>query len=251
MSPFNKVKELAHTIKARLYDNNLREAKSKYVARPEIEGHIGIDEVIDSGIARGDIIGNSWDAKLHVRGFLRETVRLLLAGYSVNLFYFHLSPSITGTFDSPHEPFDKKKHGITIRFYIQGTLRRIIEEEARVVIQGLANTQGFIEKIYDISSGLFDEVLTPGHSIRIIGSRLKLLGDGTEEVGVFFLNALGQRFKTLEISTNKAGLLMVRVPDNLPAGFYTVGVVTQYLKGNKLLKKAHVISSPVRLEVKG
>ncbi|OAV63360.1 hypothetical protein Barb4_05317 [Bacteroidales bacterium Barb4] len=246
---FNKLKELAYTLKVLLYANNFPDVAGKYIAHPQTENSAGIDDIVESGAARGEITGNVEDAKQHVRGFLNETIRILLGGYSANLHYFRLSASVTGTFDSAAETFDSKKHAIKINFYILDALRKIIEEEAKVVIQGIAAIGGLIEHVLDIASDLTDEILTPGHQAHLFGSKIKVVGTGAN-IGVFFVNVLGDRFKAMEIAINTAGMLSLRVPDNLASGLYTIEIVTKYSAGSKELKEARTVTFAVPLRVK-
>ncbi|OAV63453.1 hypothetical protein Barb4_05116 [Bacteroidales bacterium Barb4] len=246
---FNKLKELAYTLKVLLYDNHFPDVVGKYFAHPQTENSAGVDDIVESGAARGEIIGNVDEAKQHVRGFLNETIRILLAGYSANLHYFRLSASVTGTFDSVTEAFNREKHAIKINFYILDALRKIIEEEAKVVIQGIAAVEGLIEHVLDIASDLTDEILTPGHQAHLFGSKIKVVGTGAD-IGVFFINILGDRFKAMEIAINTAGMLSLRVPDNLASGLYTIEIVTKYSAGSKELKDARTVTFAVPLRVK-
>ncbi|OAV68548.1 hypothetical protein Barb6XT_00953 [Bacteroidales bacterium Barb6XT] len=211
--------------------------------------YIQADDIIKSSAARGEIIGNPDEAKQHVRAFLAETVRVLLAGYSANLHYFRLAASVIGTFDSITDSFDKQKYAIKINFYILDALRKIIEEEAKVVIQGIAAVDGLIEHIFDIATKLTDEILTLGHEAQITGSKIKIVGT-TPDIGVFFINVLGDRFRVTEIGTNSAGLISIHIPDNLAPGLYTIEIVTKYsAHGNKELKDARTISFLTQLRV--
>ncbi|OAV69662.1 hypothetical protein Barb6XT_00362 [Bacteroidales bacterium Barb6XT] len=246
---FNKLKELAYTLKVLLYDNNFKDVDGRYFAHPQTENSAGIDDIVESGAACGEIIGNVDEAKQYVRGFLNETVRIILGGYSANLHFFRLAASVTGAFDSVNEPFDKKKHAIKVNFYILDALRKIIEEEAKVVVQGIADVQGLIEHILDIANKLTDEILTPGHEAHLFGSKLKVVGT-TPDIGVFFINVLGDRFKAVEISINTAGMISLRIPDNLAPGLYTIEIVTRYSSSGSILKNARVISSSIQLRVK-
>ncbi|OAV69245.1 hypothetical protein Barb6XT_00586 [Bacteroidales bacterium Barb6XT] len=248
---FHPLKELAFTLKVWLYDNNFTDVDGKFFARAQTENTAGVDDVVESGAARGEIVGNVEEAKQHVHGFLNEAIRILLGGYSVHLDYFRLAASVTGSFDSATEPFDRKKHAIRINFYILDALRQIIEEQAKVDVQGIAAVQGIIDHVLDIASDLTDEILTPGHQVHIYGSKIKVFGTGAD-IGVFFINVTGDRFKATEISDNTAGKLSLRVPDNLAAGLYTIEIVTKYSQsGAKPLKNARTISFLTQLRVNG
>ncbi|OAV66410.1 hypothetical protein Barb6XT_01952 [Bacteroidales bacterium Barb6XT] len=245
-----KVTETMHTIKAWLYPNHLKDVKGKFVAKAEAEALLGIEEVSADSISRGDVTGNYNDMLRYVNGFMDQAIHQLLDGFSINFGYFSIHPSISGTYDSVNEPFDKEKHQFRLSFRTRDRLRKLIDETVAVSIQGIANVQGFVDQIFDVVTKLIDEILTPGHDIHVTGSKIKIAGTGAD-IGFFFINTLGDRFKAAEININTPGMLSIRVPDNLAPGLYTIEIVTQYVAGSaKLLKEARVISYPVQLRVK-
>ncbi|OAV66147.1 hypothetical protein Barb6XT_02084 [Bacteroidales bacterium Barb6XT] len=247
MALYDKIRELAYTLKVLLYDNNFPDVDGRYFALPQTENSANVDSIVKSGAARGEIIGNVDEAKQHVHSFLAETVRVLLAGYSANLHFFRLAAGVTGTFDPVNDSFDKKKHAIKINFYILNALREIIEEEAKGVIQGVAAVDDLIEHILNIATKLFDDILTPGHEAHITGSKIKVVGT-TPDIGVFFINVLDDRFKVTETGTNTAGLISIHIPDNLAPGLYTIEIVTKYsVHGSKELKEARIATKGEQL----
>ncbi|OAV68023.1 hypothetical protein Barb4_02244 [Bacteroidales bacterium Barb4] len=244
-----KVTEKMHTTKAWLYPNNLKEVKGKFVARARAEAPLSIEEVSADSISRGDVTGNYDDMLRYVHGFLDQAIHQLLDGFSINFGYFSIHPSISGTYDSVNEPFNKEKHQFRLSFRTRDKLRKLIDETVAVAIQGIADVEGFVDQIFDIATKLVDEILTPGHDIHVTGSKIKIVGTDPN-VGFYFINILGDRIKATEININTPGMLSVRVPDNLASGLYTIEIVTQFSAGSaKLLKEARAISYSIQLRV--
>lgn len=242
------VTEKMYTVKAWLYPNNLKDVKGKYVARAKAEAPLGIEGVSGDAISRGDVTGNYDDMLRYVHGFMDQAVHQLLDGFSVNFGYFSIHPGISGTFSSANEPFNREKHRFHLSFRTRDRLRRLMDDTVAVDIQGIAAVQAFIEQIFDVYTRLIDEFLTRGHDIHIAGSNIKIAGTGTN-LGVFFINAPGDRFKATEININTPGLLSIRVPDNLPAGLYTIEIVTRYSRSGRLLNNDRTVAYPIQFKV--
>ncbi|OAV66052.1 hypothetical protein Barb6_02689 [Bacteroidales bacterium Barb6] len=112
------------------------------MARAKAEAPLSIEEVSADSISRGDVTGNYDDMLRYVHGFLDQAVHQLLDGFSINFGYFSIHPSISGTYDSVNELFDKEKHQFRLSFRTRDRLRKLIDETVAVAIQGIADVEG-------------------------------------------------------------------------------------------------------------
>ena len=77
--------------------------------------------------------------------------------------------------------------------------------------------------------------------IRIDGDKIKIMPDDEDGLGVFFVNADGDVIPvTRRLTQNDPKRLIARVPD-LPAGQYTLRIVTRYTTATTLLKEPRII----------
>jgi hypothetical protein len=162
----------------------------------------------------------------------------LCDGFAINAGWFTAQPVIRGTFYSPSERFDAERHSIAFDFH-QGALLRKELGAVEVQILGVADAGAFIAQAVDIKTGSVNDHLTPNRNLRILGNKLKIAGEN-EDVGVYFVpQDGGERVKVdpSDVVKNDPSEVMVHTPA-LPAGTYTVEVVTQFTgSGGKALKE--------------
>jgi hypothetical protein len=161
----------------------------------------------------------------------------LCDGFALNTGYFTAQPVIRGTFYSPAERFDASRHSVAFDFH-QGALLRKELGTVEVQILGVAEAGAFIAQAVDVKTGSVNDHLTPNRNLRILGSKIRIMGDNPD-IGVYFAPAEGgERVKVEEtdIVTNNPSELLVHTPA-LTAGTYTVEVITQFSAGKTLLKE--------------
>ncbi|MBP1619166.1 MAG: hypothetical protein H6Q14_2993 [Bacteroidetes bacterium] len=218
-----------HRIKAYLYDNTLtKDNPNDYIARVASERSLTIKQVCSVAVTRGkaDVTDSAMEHAVDL--FLKEMAYQLCDGYSVNTGYFTASTLIRGVFDNSRETFNPEKHSILFLFNQGGKLRAEISN-IEVEILGVADSGATISQVTDVKSGSVNDLLTPGRNLRISGSKIKVVGADAAN-GVSFVNSTTQARTAVEapdIVTNNPSELLVVIP-LLPAGTYTVEVVTQY-----------------------
>lgn len=99
------------------------------------------------------------------------------------------------------------------------------------------NTLPQILEVKDSVSGKVNDVLTPNGVVELFGNNIKIAGDDAE-CGLWFVPATGQALKAQVVVQNKPATIITMIPA-LPAGTYTLKVVTQYT-GSKLLKQPKI-----------
>jgi hypothetical protein len=70
----------------------------------------------------------------------------------VNTGYFAVHPNVGGAFNSVNEPHDAGKHPVAFRFRTLSALRGLASH-ITVDVEGLADTQGYIDEFIDVESG--------------------------------------------------------------------------------------------------
>jgi hypothetical protein len=228
MAVINNVTEVLHRIRAKLYPNYLHGVPGAFIARTDDEASLSIEEVCAALKNRGGFTGNYDDLIGYVRQFFDEAVYQLGDGFSVNLKYFSIHPRIGGTWENALEQFDPAKHRIGFGFRVLKPLRDLTEH-VEVLIEGIADTGGFIAELTDVITESVNESLTPGGMFSMIGHKLKVAGTDPS-CGVYFLAAANpsQRVPVSgHLAENAPGKIIGIIPA-LAAGQWKVEVVTQY-----------------------
>ena len=241
-----------HKIKAYLYDNILTTDNSNdFIARVSSERSLSIKEICESASHRGGADVSAAAMEHAVELFLKEMAYQLCDGYAVNTGYFTAAAQIRGVFDSPTESFSDQKQIVLFQF-AQGEKLRAELPNISVEILGVADNSAAILQVTDVKTGSVNETLTPNRNLKIAGTKIKVVGDDPK-VGIFFVNTATNTVTAVDpsdIVTNNPSELIVVIP-NLPAGTYTLRVVTQFTYSSKgMLKEARVAEFDKVLTVK-
>ena len=227
---------ILHKIKGYLYDNILTEDPNDFMARVWSEQSLGINDISQSAISRGGADVSAQTMTHCTELFLKEMAYLINDGYSVNTGYFTAGMQIKGVFNSKNETFNPEKHQLLVQFTM-GELMRKGLADISVEIMGVAETGAEIFQVIDVKTGSIDSKITPSHTLRIKGSKIKIAGTNAS-VGVYLINkTAGKTIKidASDIVTNNPSELLIVTPA-LTAGSYKVQVTTQFTS-NSLLKE--------------
>jgi hypothetical protein len=221
-----------------------------YLARTDDEKSLRSEDVCAALQTRGGHDGSSYMTLVeNIREFLDEMVYQLCDGYSINLGYISIHPRIGGTWENALEPFDRKKHPIGFTFRVLKPLRDLMAN-IEVFIEGIANTNGFIAEVTDVTTEAVNEVLTPEGMFAISGHKIKIAGESAD-CGVFFVNVAspGQRLRAVgHLAENSASKVIGMLPE-LGAGKWQVEVVTQFTGSGTLLKTPRAARLAAELRV--
>jgi hypothetical protein len=240
MAIINNVTEVLHRIRARLYPNYLHGVDGAFIARTDDEAALSIDQVCAALKNRGGFTGNYQDLVEYVRQFFDEAAYQLCDGFSVNTGYFSLPPRIGGTWQNEIEHYDPAKHPVRFSFRALKPLRDLASR-IDVLIEGVAETTGFIAEITDVTTEAVDETLSPGGMFALAGHKIKIAGDSAD-CGVYFVNAANaaQRIQvTGHLADNTASRIVGIIPA-LAAGTWQAEVITQFSGSGTLLKTPRV-----------
>ncbi|MDR1679231.1 MAG: DUF4469 domain-containing protein, partial [Prevotellaceae bacterium] len=228
-----------------LYNNPLTEDPSDLVARVSSERTRSIKTICDIAVTRGGARIPAADMEHSVNLFLKEMSYQLCDGYSVNTGYFTATPLIRGVFNDPKESFNPDKHSILFQFN-QGELLRAELSNVTVEIQGVADSSLSITQVVDVKSGSVNDLITPSRNLKIEGNKLKIIGE-SETNGVYFVNQATQartKVDASDIVTNNPSQLIIVIPE-LPAGAYSLEVVTQYAVGSMLKESRSAVFNKI------
>ncbi len=205
-----------------LRENPLNKSGVKnYIASPQRDASKSIDDIIDMMIGKGSTVTRA-EAYSVIEEFNYAIEQILLSGVSVNTPMFNISPSITGTFDTLEEKFDKSRHEVNININPGGRLGKIaaliplekVDADLRLPV---------LKSFTDIVSETQNAELTPGGIGHIKGDFLKL--DTTDaQQGVFFIDKNSVETQVASIARNKPGELIFMIPNGLAKGNYRVEV---------------------------
>jgi len=239
---------LLHRIRVKLYPSYLPKIDGKYIARTNNQKSLSIEDVCNSMRIRGGFKDNHKRLMEYVQMYYDEVAYLLCDGFSINNGYYSVYPNIGGTFNSTKDIHDREKNPINFRFGVRGKLRRLIENIA-IEIDGLADTNGFIDTYTDVEENSVNGIFIPGNQFIINGSRIKIAGD-TSDIGVFIV----------PIENPSKAVKVTRIAKNLPSEIIGIAPDTEYMLnrieirtqssgvGNRLLKTKRVITSDFTLE---
>jgi hypothetical protein len=170
----------------------------------------------------------------------REQVK---QGHSVLSGTAQYTPRIQGPWQGANAKFDPAKHKIGLHIIPSAEMRAAFKEIG-VEVLGLKPGGAYIGLVTDTTTGLADGTMTSDDDILIEGDKIKIApdGDGDERLGVFFINSDDETVTpvTRRLTQNDPKKILARVPD-LPAGQYTLRIVTRFSSGSNMLKEPRVI----------
>lgn len=241
--------QVMHRIRVKLYRNYFPKGED-YIARTDSEATLNIDQV---GAARRDRGGLTMDFEDFLdasKQMIEEIMYQLADGFAVNLKYFTLRPNVGGTFRSVHETPDPAKHPLTFRLHALKPLRDLVKG-IHVVVESLADVDGWIDEFHDKDEGAVNTIFVPGNMFAVYGGKIELAGDDPG-VGLYLVpeDAPASAVKITRLMDVEPGKLSGVLP-GVGAGHthFRIEVRTQYAGPNgTLLKAPRVIKSRFVLE---
>lgn len=229
-----KMTTIYHTLQAYLYQNHLTDDDDSYYARIAANRSLSFDEICESAVSRGGSSLSVEHIKSGTTAFLEEAKFLLCDGYSLNTDWLNAYIKVVGSFDKPHDTFDTDRH--EIKFVLRpGTSLRDELSATTVEIQGLADTEPYIDQVVDVYTGSVNSTLTPNRILRIVGDKLKV--DGSDStIGVYFVSTTDgttTRVEDADVVRNNPSELEVMIPE-LSADSYNVRIISQYSRSQLL-----------------
>ena len=151
------------------------------------------------------------------------------------------TPRVLGSWVGSSAKFDPAVHKKTLDSVLTNEMQKKLDDNVDVETLGVKNSGAYIGLVTDLLTRRTDDTITPGEEIRIDGDKIKILPEGYTEFGVFFIDEDGTEHPVgrapLENNPKK---VIVRVPA-LPAGEYTLRIVTRFSNNSTLLNEPRSI----------
>ena len=175
--------------------------------------------------------------------------QMLQEGNSVQTGNIRLAPRVSGVWIGSNANFDAAVHKITIDATITNNMR-VALEEVGVEVLGVKDSGAFIGLVTDTATKLTDGSITANDDILIEGDKLKIAPEDEDGLGVFFVGSDDVAIPvTRRLTQNDPKKILARVPA-LPAGEYTLRIVTRFSTGNSIfLNEARTIEYERKLTV--
>ena len=174
--------------------------------------------------------------------------RMVCDGSSVQTGNVRLSPRVTGSWLGSSAKYDPDVHKLTVDAVMTDDLRKALEVVG-VEVLGVKDSGAHIGLVTDTLTGATDGSITANDDVMIEGDKLRIIPETESGIGIFFINSLGMATPvTRRLTQNDPKKVVARVPA-LPAGEYTLQIVTRYSNSNTLLKELRVIEYGKKLTV--
>jgi hypothetical protein len=181
----NNIEDVLHKIKVYLYPNYLPKAAGRYIARTENEASLNVSKICAAMKNRGGYTGSYDNLVENIRLFLDECAYQICDGYALNLKYYSIHPTVSGTFDSEKEARDPQKNPIRFKFRANRKLRDL-KEHIAVEIVGVADASAFIDQFIDRDADSINGIFVKDDMFCITGAKIKVAG-ADPNCGVYFV----------------------------------------------------------------
>ena len=247
MASVYHVDEKMHKLRVKLYPSYLPGTEGKYIARTANEAYVTIRDIAAAMINRGGYHGTVDEVVEIVTWFFKEMGYQVADGFAIDLGFFTIHLNIGGTFDE-NERYDLKKHPMSFRFSSRAAMLKL-QEDIEVIIEGIADTHGYIATFLDVESDATNTVFVPGHQFVLNGNKIKVAGDNPD-CGVYIVpvddpSRVTKITRFAENSQSKVIGLLPNTRTGLP--LHRVEIRTQF-SGGTILKTPRLITSSFLLE---
>jgi len=233
----NNIDDVLHRIRVKLYPNYLPNTEGKYIARTDSEDYLSIERICAAMKNRGGFLGSYEDLKENIRQFLDECTYQLCDGFALNLGYYSVHPSISGTFNSEKEVHDPGKNPVSFKFRTRNPLRELVKYIS-VDITGVAESNAFIDEFIDRDEDSTNGIFAPGDMFCINGNKIKIAGNDPA-CGVFFVpvDDPSKAIRVTRLGENSASTVTGIAPDT-QCQYNKIEIRTQYTGSTATFLKA-------------
>lgn len=217
--------------------NTITEDPNDYILRIVTRGNVSLEDLAKDVTAMRS--GFMYQTVLDVLICFKEAVRSrMLDGFSINAGLFNAYLQAKGVYYKDDRSLDELKGQYVTWNISPGS--EILDSLAalKVVIDGVDPVGPQIYRVQDVKSGQVNALITPNRNLKIFGDKLCIAGE-KEDNGVFFVPvATGTTVKVdpTDIVDNSPKQLTIVIPE-LPAGDYTLRVVTQFSSSATVVKE--------------
>jgi hypothetical protein len=234
-----------------LYELLLTARKDDRSGRVVSTGSLKIDDLIAIAVTRRSDI-NAVTMKA-VYGILREiALEEVCNAKHVEFGLAYNSLGVEGVFIGDHPTWDREKDHLVFVSTAAADVRQALKN-IEVEILGMASSGIFINSLTDIVSGEINTRLTPGGGVKLVGSKMKLVG-ASADVGIHLKEINTEAVVNIpatSILDNEPSKMLFIVPANLPAGDYKLSITTQFANHTIQLKEPRTYTFDYVLECNG
>jgi hypothetical protein len=218
-----------------LYELTLRGRKDDRMGRVASTGTTTIDDLIAIAVARRtDLSPQVMKASYELLRAI--AIEELCNSKNVEFGLTNNRLGARGVFIGDHPGWDSSLHSLFLIAITSPDVREAIKE-ILVEVLGMAQSGAFINSITDVSSGIVNEKLTPGGGANIVGSKIKIVGESPDVIGIRFTEidtGTVTKIPQNAILTNEPSKISFVIPASLASGHYHLSVTTQYGSGSFL-----------------
>lgn len=224
-------------ITAQLYDLAITERKDDYSARIVTRESRSLEDLARLAVAkRTDLNLNTL---INAYNLLKEVaIQELINGSNVEFGLGIDGLVINGVFIGEGAQFDPKEHKLSISHSLIAEVREALKR-VQINVIGVAKNDPLISKVYNVTTGEWNQTITPGGGLNLEGIRIRIEGD-VEGVGLRFRPFDGGEAVEVPMTSvliNKPSAISLIVPSALAPGDYNLELTTQYSPSNALLKQ--------------
>lgn len=160
----------------------------------------------------------------------------------------HITPRVSGSWLGSSAKYDPAVHKIGLDMFPSAEMRNALAQVG-VEVLGVKDSGAYIGLVTDTLTGKTNGEITSGEDILVEGDKLRIAPEDETGNGIFFISAGGTSYPvTRRLTQNDPKKLLVRVPE-LPAGEYTLRVITRFSNNNTFVKEARVIEYGKKLVI--
>ncbi len=220
----------------------LTPAPDDYTAQVQNVKSHDMESVTEKMLQKGSTITKT-DTLAVLNSFFETVSEIVRQGENVHLGLFNTRLSLSGVFNGATDTYDPKRHSIRVNVNAGKLLKEAVKD-IRPEKVAATDTLPHIVEVSDSISGSVNDKITSGGVITLVGSRIKIAGENTEN-GLYLIDEKGKKYKVSTLVENKPARLIAILPA-LAVGTYTLQVTTQYT-GGAYLKHARtgIFDSPL------
>jgi hypothetical protein len=159
----------------------------------------------------------------------------LQEGYCVQTGVCHLTPRVPGSWIGATSAYDPQKHKLTLDIIPTAEMRTALADVG-VEVLGVREGGAYIGLVTDVTTGQTDGTLTQGGQIIIAGEKIKV-EQAADDIGIGVFITDGKADYPVEPLAVNHPKEIIAVAPSLPAGTYSLYIVTRYAGGKTLLKE--------------
>ena len=212
-------------LKYALNPNKLKTGnKNSYLAKVQTIGSVDLDAIVNRMCYPGSGISKTL-AKGIITELNKAIENALQEGYTVNLPFVNIKPSIKGQFEGPDDYYQSNRHELCFTVSAGKSLKRL-PKQMQLKKVNKSQKRPSIRRLIDKYTGEEVQELKPLMVVEVRGSHF-CFPKSDEEVGVFLENTQQKVKAKILYCENTSSILLV-LPDELPEGEVRLCMVVRY-----------------------